>query len=353
MPPTRDLRIERIRPLIAPAILSDDVPLSEAGSLTVSRARAAIVRTLAGEDDRLLVVVGPRSVHDEGHALEYGVQLRALAEQLQDDLLIVMRVFFEEPVSGPGWRGLIDDPAADGSYAINEGLHRARGLLVQLAEAGMPAGTEFLDPITPQFIADVVTWGAIGARTTESQVHRELASGLSMPVGFKNGTGGSVQLAVDAVVAAAYPHVFLGVTEQGIAGIVSTRGNPDCHIILRGGKSGPNYGPEPVAHALEALRRADVAPRLMIDPSHANSNKDHTRQPLIAREVAAQVAVGQRGIVGVLMESFLAGGRQDLGDPARLTYGQSVTDACLAWDDTVPVLQELAGAVRQRRLAAG
>src|SRR5213078_1732805 len=265
------------------------------------------------------------------------------------DLRVVMRVYFEKPRTTVGWKGLINDPHLDGSFAINDGLRLARRLLLDLVELGLPSGSEFLDPITPQFTSDLVTWGAIGARTTESQVHRELASGLSMPVGFKNGTDGGVQIAIDAVRAAAHPHRFLGVTEQGLAGIVSTRGNPDCHVILRGGVNGANYDAISVQKTLAALRDAGLPPRLMIDTSHGNSGKDYRRQPQVAREIAAQVAQGEAGIVGVMIESFIAEGRQDLREPQKLVYGQSVTDACLGWDATVPVLDHLAAAVRARR----
>jgi 3-deoxy-7-phosphoheptulonate synthase len=348
---TRDLRVESIRPLLPPAILLEELPLSEEGSLVVSRARQEVVRILEGQDDRLLVVVGPCSVHDPAAAREYARRLRRVAEALAGDLLIVMRVYFEKPRTTVGWKGLINDPHLDGSFAINEGLRLARRLLLDLVEMGLPAGCEFLDPITPQFIADLVTWGAIGARTTESQVHRELASALSMPVGFKNGTDGGVQIAIDAVRAAAHPHRFLGVTEQGLAGIVATRGNPDCHVILRGGATGPNYDAISVQKTLSALRDAGLPPRLMVDVSHGNSGKDWQRQPAVAREVAAQVAQGETGIIGVMMESFLVDGRQDLVDPRRLTYGQSITDGCMGWEMTVPVLHELAEAVQRRRRA--
>jgi 3-deoxy-7-phosphoheptulonate synthase len=348
---TRDLRVESIRPLLPPAILLEELPLSEEGSLVVSRARQEVVRILDGQDDRLLVVVGPCSVHDPTAAREYARRLRRAAAALVGDLLIVMRVYFEKPRTTVGWKGLINDPHLDGSFAINEGLRLARRLLLDLVEMGLPAGCEFLDPITPQFIADLVTWGAIGARTTESQVHRELASALSMPVGFKNGTDGGVQIAIDAVRAAAHPHRFLGVTEQGLAGIVATRGNPDCHVILRGGATGPNYDAISVQKTLSALRDAGLPPRLMVDVSHGNSGKDWQRQPAVAREVAAQVAQGETGIIGVMMESFLVDGRQDLVDPRRLTYGQSITDGCMGWEMTVPVLHELAEAVQRRRRA--
>jgi 3-deoxy-7-phosphoheptulonate synthase len=346
---TRDLRVESIRPLLPPAILLEELPLSDAAAITVSRAREEVARILRGEDDRLVVIVGPCSIHDPGAAVDYAQRLRRLAEELAGDLRIVMRVYFEKPRTTVGWKGLINDPNLDGSFAINQGLRVGRRLLLDLAELGLPAGCEFLDPITPQFTSDLVTWGAIGARTTESQVHRELASACSMPVGFKNGTDGGVQIAIDAVRAAAHPHRFIGVTEQGLAGIVSTAGNPDCHVILRGGTAGPNYDAISVRKTLSALGDAGLPPRVMIDASHGNSEKDHRRQPIVVREVAAQIAQGEAGILGMMMESFLIDGRQELGDPTRLVYGQSITDACMGWDASVPVLQELAAAVRARR----
>jgi 3-deoxy-7-phosphoheptulonate synthase len=348
---TRDLRIESFRPLIPPAILLEELPLTETGSETVGRGRQDVARVLSGEDDRLLVVVGPCSVHDPGAGLEYGRRLRALAGALAGDLCMVMRVYFEKPRTTVGWKGLINDPRLDGTFVINEGLRQARRLLLALADLGVPAGCEFLDPISPQFISDLVSWGAIGARTTESQVHRELASGLSMPVGFKNGTDGGVQIAIDAVRSSAHPHRFLGVTEQGLCAIVATRGNPDCHVILRGGQSGPNYDAVTVGKTLAALHDAGLTPRLMIDTSHGNSDKDFRRQPAVARDIAAQIAQGESGIFGIMMESFLVEGRQDLRDPASLVYGQSITDACLGWEMTVPVLENLAAAVRARRVA--
>ncbi len=348
---TRDLHVESIRPLLPPAILLEELPLSEKGSLVVGRTREEVTRILRGEDGRLLVIVGPCSIHDPVAGLDYARRLKKLADELGHDLRIVMRVYFEKPRTTVGWKGLINDPHLDGSFAINEGLRLARRLLLDLVELGLPSGCEFLDPITPQFTSDLVTWGAIGARTTESQVHRELASGLSMPVGFKNGTDGGVQIAIDAVRAAVHPHRFLGVTEQGLAGIVSTRGNPDCHVILRGGVNGPNYDAISVQKTLTALRDAGLPPRLMIDTSHGNSDKDYRRQPLVAHEIGAQVAQGEGGIVGVMMESFISDGRQDLEDPRRLVYGQSITDACMGWEMTVPVLRELAAAVRARRAA--
>jgi len=350
---TKDLRVESIRPLLPPAILLEELPLSDAAALTVSRGRDEVARILRAEDDRLVVVVGPCSIHDPVAALDYASRLRGLADELAADLRIVMRVYFEKPRTTVGWKGLINDPTLDGSFAINAGLRVGRRVLLDLAELGLPAGCEFLDPITPQFTSDLVTLFAIGARTTESQVHRELASGLSMPVGFKNGTDGNVQIAIDAARAAAHPHRFIGVTEQGLAGIVSTTGNPDCHVILRGGATGPNYDAIHVQKALAALRDAGLPPRLMIDASHGNSDKDPGRQPLVVRDVAAQVAQGETGIIGMMMESFLVEGRQDLDDPARLAYGQSITDACMSWETTVPVLRELATAVRARRRSRG
>src|SRR5213594_2447274 len=335
---TRDLRVESIRPLLPPAILLEELPLSEDASQVITRARDEVAEILAGSDDRLIVIVGPCSVHDPAAAGEYARRLKTLSDELAADLRIVMRVYFEKPRTTVGWKGLINDPRLDGSFAINEGLRLARRLLLDLAALGVPAGCEFLDPITPQFISDLVTWGAIGARTTESQVHRELASACSMPVGFKNGTDGGVQIAIDAVRAAAHPHRFLGVTEQGLAGIVATRGNPDCHVILRGGATGPNYDAMSVQKTLSALRDAGMQSRLMIDASHGNSEKDYKRQPLVVREVAAQVAQGELGIAGMMMESFLLDGRQELRDPASLTYGQSITDACMGWETTAPVL---------------
>ncbi len=346
---TRDLHVESNRPLLPPAILLEELPLAEKGSQLVGRAREEIIGILGGQDDRLLVIVGPCSVHDPVAALDYARRLKAEAARLDADLRIVMRVYFEKPRTTVGWKGLINDPRLDGSFAVNQGLRLARRLLLDLVELGLPTACEFLDPITPQFISDLVSWGAIGARTTESQVHRELASGLSMPVGFKNGTEGNIQIAIDAVRAAGHRHHFLGVTEQGLAGIVSTRGNPDCHIILRGGATGGNSDATSVRKALAALAQASVPPRLVIDASHGNSGKDYRRQPQVAREISAQVAEGERGIVGVMVESFIAEGRQDLRDPQQLVYGQSITDACLGWEATVPVLDELASAARARR----
>jgi len=348
---TRDLHVESNRPLVPPAILLEELPLTEPGSQVIARTRDEIIRILNGDDDRLIAVVGPCSVHDPAAALDYARRLQEQCVAMAADLRIVMRVYFEKPRTTVGWKGLINDPYLDGSFKVNEGLRLARRLLLDLVGLGLPSGCEFLDPITPQFISDLVSWGAIGARTTESQVHRELASGLSMPVGFKNGTEGGIQIAIDAVRAAAHPHRFIGVTEQGLAGIVATRGNPDCHIILRGGASGPNHDAASVRKALASLRESHLSPRLLIDASHGNSGKDYLRQPTVAKEAAAQVAGGERGIVGVMIESFIADGRQDLRDPKQLAYGQSITDACIGWGRTLPVLRELAAAVRARRAA--
>ncbi len=348
---TRDLRVEGYRPLVPPAVLLDELPLTEQGSRTIARARAELVRVLHREDDRLIVVAGPCSVHDVAAGMDYATRLKDLAAELAGDLLVVMRVYFEKPRTTVGWKGLINDPGLDGTYRINDGLRLARKFLIDLAALGVPAGCEFLDPVSPQYTSDLVSWGAIGARTTESQVHRELASGLSMPVGFKNGTGGTVQIAIDAVRAAAHPHRFIGVTEQGLAAFVSTRGNPDCHVILRGGARGPNHDAASVRGVLASLRTQGVPERLIIDASHGNSERDHARQPVVAHEIATQVASGERGIVGVMIESFLVAGRQELADGIGLVYGQSVTDACIGWDETVAVMRELADAVRRRRQA--
>jgi 3-deoxy-7-phosphoheptulonate synthase len=349
---TDDLRIENLRPLIAPAILMEDLPLTEVASAIVAQAREEIAAELWGRSDRLLVVVGPCSIHDTGAALEYAQRLAEKQRELAESLTIVMRVYFEKPRTTVGWKGLINDPQLDGSFAINKGLRAARRFLLDVVELGLPAGTEFLDPITPQFHADLVAWGAIGARTAESQVHRELASGLSMPVGFKNGTAGSVSIAIDGILSAKNPHHFLSVTKQGVAAIVATRGNEDCHVILRGGRNGPNYSSQQVADVVEALEHLHLAPRLMVDCSHANSGKDHLKQIAVAEDVARQIAGGSPAIFGVMLESFLVDGsqRHTQGSPVdQLVRGQSITDACLGWDKTVPVLERLAEATLARR----
>lgn len=350
LPKTDDLRIEALRPLLPPAILLEEIPLTPVMAQTVADARIAAARIVHGQDDRLLVIVGPCSIHDVEAARAYGERLRAVARQHAADLQLVMRVYFEKPRTTVGWKGLVNDPTMDERFLINHGLRQARALLADLAAIGVPAGTEFLDTISPQFLADLVAWGAIGARTAESQVHRELASGLSMPVGFKNGTSGNLQVALDAVRAAAHPHHFLSVTKQGIAAIVATRGNLDCHLILRGGANGPNYRPAEVDAVLQAQHTSGIASGLMIDCSHGNSGKDHTRQPAVAREVGAQIAAGNRHIVGVMLESNLVAGRQDWGMDPTPTFGQSITDACIGWDDTVGVLEQLAADVRSRRV---
>nr|AGJ52077.1 3-deoxy-D-arabinoheptulosonate 7-phosphate synthase [Acanthamoeba castellanii] len=350
-----DVRVTELRPLIPPSILIEELPVTPNIAATVRSARsqaARIVRRRPGElDDRLLVVVGPCSIHDPSAAIEYAKKLKEEAERLKDDLCIIMRVYFEKPRTTVGWKGLINDPFLDSSYQINKGLRIARGLLCELNEMGVPAAVEFLDTISPQFVADLVSWGAIGARTTESQVHRELASGLSVPVGFKNGTDGGVQVALDAIKAASNPHQFLGVTKQGLTAIVRTRGNDACHIVLRGGKGGPNYDGESVQKTVELARKAKLSTSIMIDCSHDNSRKNHANQPVVSAAIAEQVAAGCADIIGVMIESNLVEGRQDLpaDGPQYLQYGKSITDACISFKDTVPVLESLAAAVRERR----
>jgi 3-deoxy-7-phosphoheptulonate synthase len=347
--PTDDLRIKDLKPLLPPAILMEEIPVSEHAAEVVATGRSQIGKLLRGDDDRLLVVVGPCSIHDPKAGLDYARRLANVAREHASDLLIVMRVYFEKPRTIVGWKGLINDPYLDDSYAINHGLRLARRFLLDVTELGLPAGTEFLDPITPQFIADLVAWGAIGARTSESQVHRELASGLSMPVGFKNGTDGTVQVAIDGIRSSAHPHHFLSVTKQGVAAIVATNGNPDCHVILRGGSSGPNYDAASVRAVADKLEAASLRPNLMLDCSHANSNKDHNRQPEVVRSAAEQIAAGNDAIMGLMLESFLVDGRQDHERGHPLTYGQSITDKCLSWERTEPLFAELAAAVRKRR----
>ena len=346
-PATDDVRIDELRPLIPPAILMEEIAVNEEGISKIAAARNEISAILHGQDDRLVVIAGPCSIHDPKAALEYAGLLKEAATKFADDLMIVMRTYFEKPRTTVGWKGLINDPNLDGSFDINHGLRIARGLLRDLADMGLPSGTEFLDPISPQFMADLVAWGAIGARTTESQVHRELASGLSMPVGFKNGTRGTIQIAIDAVGAAIHPHHFLSVTKQGLTAIVSTRGNQDCHVILRGGTNQPNFDQATVGDTVAMLEKAGLEPRLMIDFSHANSGKDHEKQPVVAADIAEQLAQGSQQIFGVMLESFLVGGRQNVGPDMQ--YGQSITDACMSWDATESVLEQLAAAVVKRR----
>jgi 3-deoxy-7-phosphoheptulonate synthase len=346
----RDQRIQRAEPLVPPAKLLGDLPLGDERARAVVRGREEVVGVLNGTDDRLLVVVGPCSVHDVDAALDYARLLGTKASELGDDLLIAMRVYFEKPRTTTGWKGLINDPHLDDSGDVNTGLRMARKLLLEVLGLGLPIGVEFLDPITPQYISDAVAWGAIGARTTESQIHRQLGSGLSMPIGFKNRTDGNVQVAVDAVRAAAVSHAFAGVDDSGTPAILYTTGNPDGHVILRGGRGAPNYGPDGVEEALSKLRAAGLPERLVIDASHDNSGKDPGRQPDASAAIADQVAAGNKAIVGVMLESFLVAGRQDLpADGGELTYGQSITDACMDWDQTVAVLEGLATAVRARR----
>ncbi len=345
---TDDLRIREIKELSPPAHLMREFACSAQVSNLVHGARAAIHQVLHNQDDRLVVVIGPCSIHDTQAALEYARRLLPLREQYKDELEIVMRVYFEKPRTTVGWKGLINDPSLDGSFNINQGLRIARQLLLEVNELGMPAGCEYLDMITPQYIADLVSWGAIGARTTESQVHRELASGLSCPVGFKNGTGGSTRIAIDAIKAASQPHHFLSVTKGGHSAIVSTKGNEDCHIILRGGKA-PNHDAASVEQTGKDMEASGLLPRIMIDASHANSNKDYRRQPEVINEVCEQVEAGDERIFGVMVESHLVAGRQDLVDGKPLTYGQSITDGCIGWEESEAVLERLAQAVRVRR----
>ena len=346
---TDNLRIRGTKQLITPDELLSEVPITEASAQTVFRARQEIQSILRDEDDRLLVVVGPCSIHDVDAALEYARGLQKAREAFGDRLLIVMRVYFEKPRTTVGWKGLINDPDMDDSFHINKGIRAARTLLARLNEMGVPAGVEFLDLISPQYLADLVSWGAIGARTTESQGHRELASGLSCPVGFKNGTGGSIKIAVDAVGAAHHSHHFLSMTKQGHSAIFTTAGNADTHIILRGGSNGPNYDAETVAQAGALLEQAGLPAQVMIDFSHANSRKQPRKQIEVCNDVAGQISAGARAIFGVMIESHLKEGNQKLEPGKPLEYGKSITDGCLAWDDTWPLLEELADAVAERR----
>jgi 3-deoxy-7-phosphoheptulonate synthase len=345
----RDQRIERTTGLASPAQMVHDQPLGESSAEVVLEGRSAVASILDRTDDRLMVVVGPCSVHDPDAALTYAERLSEKARELRGDLLVVMRVYFEKPRTTIGWKGLINDPRLDDSGDVNEGLRIARKILLEVLGLGLPVGCEFLDPIIPQYIADAVSWGAIGARTTESQIHRQLASGLSMPIGFKNRTDGNVAVAVDAVRAAAVPHTFAGIDFIGTPAVLTTRGNPDCHIILRGGRDAPNYGADAVAEALGRLRAVGLPERVVVDASHDNSGKDHERQPSVADDIAGQIAAGSAGLVGLMLESFLVGGRQELQDGHAPTYGQSITDACMSWEATVDVLDGLAAAVQRRR----
>jgi 3-deoxy-7-phosphoheptulonate synthase len=346
---TDDLRIKWTKEVIAPISLEEELPTTERASSTVFEYRREICDILGGKDRRLLVIVGPCSIHDTRAAREYAGLLKGAIAEFSKDLCLVMRVYFEKPRTIAGWKGLLNDPYLDQSFKINDGLRLARRLLIDLAEMGVPAGTEFLDMITPQYVAGLVSWGAIGARTTESQVHRQLVSGLSCPVGFKNATSGDAQIAIEAILSAAQPHTFLGTTKQGQSAIFVTTGNPDCHLILRGGRNIVNYTTEAVTQVCAQLKDAGLAPRVMIDCSHANSNKDYRRQAIVGRDVARQIAAGNRGIVGMMIESNLVAGAQKLVPGHPLVYGQSITDACIGWDETVALLRELAAAVHTAR----
>ncbi|MEE9342918.1 MAG: 3-deoxy-7-phosphoheptulonate synthase AroG [Gammaproteobacteria bacterium] len=345
---TDDLRILGVKELESATVIHEKFPITDAAVKVIYDTRQSIHRILQGDDDRLLVIVGPCSIHDPEAALEYARRLKDVREQLSGELLVVMRVYFEKPRTTIGWKGLINDPSLNGSFQINKGLSVARELLLKLNDLGVPAATEYLDLITPQYISDLISWGAIGARTTESQVHRELASGLSCPVGFKNGTDGKLSIAMDAIRSASNPHHFLSVTKPGHTAIFSTSGNEDCHIILRGGKL-PNYDPQSVQAALEQLKASNLSEKLMVDCSHGNSSKQFKRQLDVGSSVAEQMASGVAGIIGVMIESHLKEGRQDCIAGTELAYGQSITDACLSWDDTVPLLEQLASAVQLRR----
>jgi len=345
---TDDTRIKSVSEVVAPAELHDSLPITESASDTVFNTRTSIHKILHGVDDKLVIVVGPCSIHDTKAAKEYAARLVELKKQYQDELVIIMRVYFEKPRTTVGWKGLINDPDLNGSFQINKGLKIARELLLELNNIGIPAATEFLDLITPQYFADLISWGAIGARTTESQVHRELASGLSCPVGFKNGTNGNLRVAVDAMRAVQDPHIFLSVTKQGHSAIFSTTGNDDSHIILRGGKQ-PNYDKENIRKTVEELILAGMRTQVMVDLSHGNSQKDYRRQVDVAENIAAQISDGEKNIMGVMIESHLVEGNQPVGDGTSLTYGQSITDACISWDATVTMIEKFAHAVKSRR----
>ena len=346
---TEDIRIQWTKVVLPPVFLEEERPVTEAASSTIFDARNEICDILSGRDSRLLVLAGPCSIHDTKAAREYAALLKTAIEEFSPELRIVMRVYFEKPRTTIGWKGLINDPHLDESYKINDGLRLARHLLLDLAEMGVPTGTEFLDMISPQYIAGLVSWGAIGARTTESQVHRQLVSGVSCPVGFKNATSGDVQVAIDAILSAAHSHTFLGHTKHGQSAIFVTTGNPDCHIILRGGRKTVNYTAESVAETAAQMEKAGIPPRIMIDFSHANSSKDYRRQTVVCHDVAAQIAGGDRRIQGVMIESNLVAGAQPLVSGQPLVYGQSITDGCIDWAETHTMLNELATAVRARR----
>lgn len=338
---TSDIHVKKISPLDSPAKYAERMPLTRSAEDTVIRGREEIRRVIHGDDDRMLLIVGPCSIHDLKAGREYAARLAELAERVKDRVLLVQRVYFEKPRTTVGWKGLINDPNLDGTFDLAGGLEMARTFLLEVAELGIPAATEWLDPITPQYYADLVAWGAIGARTAESQTHRQMASGLSMPIGFKNGTGGSIQLAVDGMTACKSEHAFLGVDADGRASIVLTEGNPDCHLVLRGGKTGPNYDAESVKNAQRLLESSGFKPQIMVDCSHANSNKDHRNQPIAFRDVLEQRVSGNAGVMGIMLEGNLHEGRQDLGDdPSKLDYGVSITDACVSWEDTEELVLE-------------
>ncbi len=348
---TSDLRILATKPLLAPAVLEADIPLTDERAIVVEKSRRAVESIITGADDRLLVVLGPCSIHDPEAALDYAVRLQKVAPMYHDNLVIVMRVYFEKPRTVVGWKGLINDPNLDGSYEINQGLRLARKLMSDVTDLGLPIATEFLDTTLGQYYADLVSWGAIGARTVESQVHRELASGLSMPVGFKNRTDGNLQVAVDAIRSASHPHWFPTLTRDGAAAVMGTSGNPHGHLVLRGGTHGPNYASADVGEAVALLRKNDLTPGLMVDCSHANSGKDPERQPMVIAEVAGQISAGERAITAVMLESNLLGGAQGYQDDP-LVYGRSITDGCLSWEKTLPLFETLSKAVQSRRSIA-
>lgn len=346
---TDNIRVTKLNALIAPALLVEQLPVDEKTSASIAKARQEISNVIHGRDNRLIVIVGPCSIHDPEAAIEYAHNLKKILPIYEKELLIIMRVYFEKPRTTVGWKGLINDPYLDNSFNINRGLTIARELLLTINQLGVPTGSEFLDTVIPQYISDLTSWSAIGARTSESQIHRELASGLSMPVGFKNTTTGSIQIAVDAVCAASYHHHFLGISKQGIAAIVNTTGNKDCHIILRGSSEGPNYDRKSIQIAVELLKQAKLNPQLMVDLSHGNSNKEYQRQKIVAEDIAKQLSTGSLHIMGVMIESNLKEGHQKLEKNAELIYGQSITDACIGWEDTVSLFDLLAYSVKKRR----